>query len=103
MNPVSKDGEARGLSTIEYIMILESYMGRKLDYIVANSTPQDWSAIADDISVKNGTPFIIDEKLVSLLASRGTKTILADLLDTTHLTYRYDVKKLATTLKKLLV
>jgi hypothetical protein len=70
MNPINKDGEARGLSSLEYIMILEGYIGRKFDYIIANKTPQDWSQIADDISVKNGEPFVMESSLVSLLEAR---------------------------------
>lgn len=103
MNPINKDGEARGLSILEYIMILEGYIGRKFDYIIANKTPQDWSQIADDISVKNGEPFVMESSLVSLLEARWSTVILADLLDTNHITYRYDTKKMAAVLESILV
>ena len=83
-------------------MILEGYVGRRFDTIIANHSVQDWSALADDISVKSGTPFIIDQKLVSLLEARGTTLIQADLLDTNHLTYRYDIQKLAQVLRTVL-
>ena len=93
MNPTNKWWEAEGLSADDCINILEWYIGRPFDIILANSLQSSTDGFSDDISVKWGEYIYLSDDMKWILAARWTKIYEADLIDTQHSTYRFDAMK----------
>ncbi|MFO0763389.1 MAG: 2-phospho-L-lactate transferase CofD family protein [Candidatus Gracilibacteria bacterium] len=103
MNPTNKGGEAEGLSADYFINILERYIGRPFDIILANNLQSSTDGFSDDISVKGGEYIYLSAEDKKKLKDRGTQIYERDLIDEKSNTYRFDQEKITDVMREVLL
>ncbi len=106
-NTTNKWGETANFKLIDFVIELEKYIWRNVDYFIVNNKDLElsWSELdrfKTDISVKWWEYIFLSSEEKELLENNGTTIIEEDLLDRESL-YKHDRKKLAWVLKKIII
>lgn len=103
MNPTNKGWEAEWLSADYFINILERYIGRPFDIILANNLQSSTDGFSDDISVKWGEYIYLSAEDKKKLKDRWTQIYERDLIDEKSNTYRFDQEKITDVMREVLL
>lgn len=106
VNNTNKWWETNGYSVLDFIIELEKYLWRSIDYIVANDKnpnlyPNYIEKLKNDISVKGGEYIFLSDDDKSYLESKGVKVVEGNLIDRDSL-YKHDKKSISNLLKKII-
>jgi len=104
-NTTNKGWETANFALIDFVVELEKYIGKNIDYFIVNNKNLklkwiDLDKFKNDISVKGGEYIFLSKQEKKDLEKNGTKVIEADLLDRESL-YKHNKEKLAEVLGEI--
>ena len=105
-NTTNKWGETENYTVLDFIITLENYLWRNIDYFLANNKKLDLdkksiTKFKNDISVKWGEYIFLTEIERNFLKTRGTIVLEDDFIDRESL-YKHDNRKLAEKLQEII-
>ncbi|RKW22723.1 YvcK family protein [Candidatus Gracilibacteria bacterium] len=104
-NNTNKGGETMGLTQLDFVNKIERFLGRRIDYFIANNkkpilSQAELESFKSDISVKGGDYIFVSNGERKELERRKIKLIEADLLDDESF-YKHSKQKLLNVLEHL--